>query len=486
MKHNSLLLAALGSSALLPAQERPNILFICIDDLRTELGAYGCREVISPNLDRLASEGRLFHSHYVQVPTSGASRACMLTGYQPKTLGAINNFAFCNSLIGSAEGEHPETFIHHLRRNGYYTVGMGKVGHSDNGFLYPKGKERVQELPYSWDKYARDPNSPWPDKFDAMLHGYDNGRIRRPNGEDPAFEFKDLPDESYPGGQLANLAMAQIEELAVKGEPFFMAVGFYKPHLPFTAPKKYWDMYDDIDIALSPNRDVPAGVPSVFVHDSGECFNQYKHPERGGRGIVLSDAYSRDMRRAYFAAITHTDVQVGKVLAKLKETGLDQNTIIIVWGDHGWHLGDQTIWGKHSAFERALNSTLIVKMPKMEQRGVSTKALVATVDLYPTICELTGIKPPADIDGQSFVEQINNPQASGRKDVLSYWTNILSLRTDRYRFALHRKDGKDQLMLFDHQQDPNETRNIADREPQLVQTFMQRLAELNRGFLPQL
>lgn len=461
---------------------KPNFLFICIDDLRPQLGAYGNNQMITPNLDKLASEGRAFTRHYAQVPTCGPSRACMLTGKNIKAIGDINHHHLEKSLAGKSESAAPETFVHHLKRNGYFTVGMGKISHSATGHVNFKNK-RVHELPYSWDKLVTDPNSLW--KEQEHVHAYANGRNRntKPN---PAYEFLDVEDESYPDGNLANLATNQLEQLANKQEPFFMAVGFYKPHLPFCAPKKYWDMYDHKAIAVSANPDLPKDVSSVFLHNSTEFFGQYSHPEMGGAGKRLSDDYARNVIHANFASITYTDAQVGKVLRKLKDLGLDKNTIIIVWGDHGWHLGDHTIWGKHSTFERALNSTLMVKTPTMKKSGVKTDGLVASIDLYPTICDLAGIEKPLGLDGESFVPLLTNPKANGKEAVLSYWRNILSMRTDRYRFAVFNNGEKQEMMLFDHKKDPNETINIANENPEIVKLLMKQLKTTNKDFLPNL
>lgn len=480
----------LTSTALLACQtaqaeaknSKPNILFICIDDLRTQIGAYGNDYMVTPNLDALAESGRLFNNQYVQVPTSGASRAALLTGRNPRVKLHTTNHYLTNALINSKETEAPETFVHHLRRNGYYTVGMGKISHSPDGETKYKG-EYIAELPFSWDKFVNNPNNPWP-KGDGLLHSYANGRSRYDSdGYKPAYETLDVPDESYPDGILANLATNEIEELAKTDKPFFMAVGFYKPHLPFSAPKKYWDMYEDSDIPLSPNRDVPTGVNNVFLHNSGEFAYQYTHPEKAAAGVILSDEYSRTLRHAYFAALSYTDTQVGKVIKKLKEVGLYDNTIIVVWGDHGWHLGDHTMWGKHSTFERALNSTFMVITPDMRQRGVSTDGLTATVDIYPSLCELTGIKAPEGIDGKSFVPLLKKPKASYRDEVVSYWTDALSIRDKRFRLALFNNGKKQEIMLFDHNSDPNETVNVAKQFPEVVSRLTSRLKELNNGFI---
>ncbi|MFR9650089.1 MAG: sulfatase [Rikenellaceae bacterium] len=489
MRHFLLGAVAVAATACTTTKEakQPNILLICIDDLRSDMGEFGSEVVISPTLDNIASQGRLFTHQYVQAPTSGASRAMMLTGIGATNKSHVNNFTFSNSLVGTQECEQPETFVHHLKRNGYHTVGMGKISHSDSGQTFKDG-EIFPELPYSWDEFINNPNSPWPNRFDAMLHGYANGKIRE-KGVTPAFEFLDLPDSCYADGQLASLAVEQLKKLSKSSDdkPFFMAVGFYKPHLPFVAPKKYWDMYDGVDVPLAENIDTPQGVDNAFMHNSVECFSQYFHPEKGGAGVQLSEDYARDMRRAYFSAISFTDSQVGRVMETLQQTGLDENTIVIVWGDHGWHLGDQTIWGKHSVFERALNSVLMVNMPSgMQARGERCDELIAAVDIYPTICELAGVTPPAGLDGVSFVEQIKNPEIQGRDYVISYWTNQITIRDKKYRFSIFDNGKKRAYMLYDHENDPYETTNISAQNPELVEKFTTIAIENNRGFLPNL
>ncbi len=480
------MLAALSTftSVAVGANDRPNILLICIDDLRQEGDHIASDQAITPNLDSFASNGRMFTHQYVQAPTSGASRAMMLTGAGAKSGKDVNNFTLSNSLVGSQEGDTPETFIHHLRRNGYHTVGMGKVSHSDNGFYYPQSG-KVQELPHSWDEFINNPNSPWEDSFDAMLHGYANGVIRQ-RGVSPAFEFLNLPDSCYADYQLANLAVDRLEQLSQEesDEPTFMAVGFYKPHLPFVAPKRFWDLYDDVDIKISSTPNSPEGVSPLFLHNSAECFGQYKHPEKGRAGVRLSDKYAKEMRRGYLSALSFTDEQVGRVLAKLHETGLDKNTIVIIWGDHGWHLGDHTIWGKHSGFDRALGSILMAQSPSMKRRGTKSDALIAAIDIYPTICEYAGITPPADVEGVSFADQIEKGKSKNEREyVLSYWNNLLSLRTDRYRFAIFKNPKKTATMLFDHENDPYESRNVASENPEVVAEMMAKIKELNKGYL---
>lgn len=487
VKSTSLIVTMLAasSSAVLAqtVEKRPNFLFISIDDLRLQTGAYGQDYMITPNLDALAADGRLFFQQYVQVPTSGASRACMLTGQPIRSEEETSNEIFSQSLIGTREGEDPETFIHHLRRNGYYTVGMGKISHHGNGHSVYKGVSQARELPFSWDRYVADPKWIW--KGDDILHAYADGDTRN-STDRPAFESKDVPDESYPDGRLANLALAELDLIAQKGEPFFMAVGFYKPHLPFSAPLKYWNMYSDEDIDLAPNKTWPEGVAEELMYDSGEFYQQYTHPQKGGMGVVLEDDYARDVKHGYYAAVTYTDTQVGKVISKLKELGLYDNTIIIVWGDHGWSLGDNTIWGKHTTFNRALNSAFMVKTPNMAAAGEPSHGLVATIDIYPTICELAGIPVPEEVEGVSIVPMLEDPKAEVRDEVYSYWYHRISIKTERFRFSLYDKDGTRATMLFDHQNDPDETVNVADKFPEVVAELTQKIKDKNRGYLPNL
>lgn len=266
-----------------------------------------------------------------------------------------------------------------------------------------------------------------------------------------------------------------------------MAVGFYKPHLPFTAPKKYWDLYERSKIPLTPSPTLPKNLSPVFTHPSSEFFKQYRgNREQGGAGKQLSEAYAREIIHANFAATSYVDAQVGKVLNHLKSTGLSKNTIVIIWSDHGWCLGDHSIWGKHTVLERALRSVLMVKLPDMSLPGKATDKLVATIDLYPTLCELTGLPTPENLDGKSFAPLLKNPEAKGRDSVLSYWRDTLSLRTNRYHFALYNNGTQKELMLFDHQTDPDETTNIAATQPQVVEQLMPKLRALNKGFLPAL
>ena len=389
-----------GSGLHVP--QKPNVLFICIDDLRPELGCYGNTYIKSPNIDRLAESGVVFTNHFSQVPTCGASRCCLLTGLLPRTAGHLSNEACREFISGKQETNQPETFIHHLKRNGYYTVGIGKISHYVDGLLYgytdPVGTE--YELPHSWNEMLLNPGK-WGTGWNGFF-GYADGENRQSRKKQvKPYEMADVGDTGYPDGLIAEQALVKLGELAKKKHPFFLAVGFFKPHLPFNAPKKYWDLYDESKIPLSPNPVIPENVNKASLHNSGEFNGYLLGDEEATLDGPVTDAYARKLRHAYFACISYVDAQVGKLLQELEKLGMAENTIVVIWGDHGWHLGDQLVWGKHTIFERALKSTLIVKVPGLTHGG-SASGIVSAVDIYPTMVELCGLQMPDPIDGKSL------------------------------------------------------------------------------------
>lgn len=455
-----------------PTPQKPNVLFICIDDLRPELGCYGANYIKSPNLDKLAASGVLFTHQFVQVPTCGASRCAILTGMLPQKTGYLSNEACHTYISGKPETAQPETFIHHLRRNGYHTVGIGKISHSADGLLYgytdPVGTER--ELPHSWDELAFDTGK-WKTGWNAFF-GYADGQNRQSmNAQVKPYENGNVDDDGYVDGLTANLAIKKLDELAKRKEPFFLGIGFFKPHLPFNSPAKYWDLYDESIIPLSPNSFIPENVNKASLHQSGE-FNGYKAgDENASLEKPLSDAYARKVRHAYFAAVSYVDAQVGKVLDELEKLGLAENTIVVVWGDHGWHLGDQRVWGKHTIFEQALNSTLIMKVPDQKE-GKRIDQVVSSIDIYPTIVDLCGLEMPMKTDGKSLLPLLKNPLAQWDNISYGYFMNGISMRTERYRLTKYFRKAEPTVELYDHQTDPNETRNIAAERPDIVENLI--------------
>ncbi len=462
-----------------PGAKKPNVLLICIDDLRPELGCYGKEYIHSPNIDKLGSTGVVFTNHFVQVPTCGASRASMLTGLFPKTPGYLSNEA-CRKFIAEREAsEGPETFIHHLKNKGYYTVGIGKISHSADGFVYgytdSVGSKR--ELPNSWDEMQFDAGK-WGTGWNAFFAYADGSNRQSRNRQVRPYERGAVDDEGYPDGLTARLAVNKLKELKDKEEPFFLGVGFFKPHLPFNSPSKYWDLYEEANIPLSPNPFIPENVNKASLHGSGE-FNGYRlgDEEASLKGPV-SDAYARKLRHAYFACISYVDAQVGKVLDELEELGLADNTIVILWGDHGWHLGDQLVWGKHTIFERALKSALIVKVPGITS-GEKIENVVSSVDLYPTIIDLCGLEMPFSTDGRSLKPLLENCLSEPEAYAYGFFNKGVSLRTSRFRLTKYFRQELPDVELYDHENDPCETKNIAEELPAVVDSLLPLLESQN-------
>jgi len=463
-----ILLLAVCLLSLLPAEAgagestRPlNVLMITVDDLRPQLHCYGLQEMVTPNLDRLAADGRIFRRHYVQVPTCGASRCALLTGQYPSQPGAYGNEAF--ALLPRDKENAVETLPGLFKRNGYQTVSIGKITHS------PDGRDAAGEVeaPFSWSEVGV-PAGKWKTGWDAFF-AYADGSTRIP-GKTPATERGDVSDGGYPDALIADAAIEKLGQL--KGKPFFLAVGFFKPHLPFNAPAKYWDLYDADQLPAPSNTTPPENVdPVISLHKSGELTPRYTGLKEPG---VVTQEEARHLRHAYAACVSYVDAQIGRVLDELDRLGLSDNTIVVVWGDHGWHLGEHGVWGKHTLHEVALRSPLIVRAPGMAAPGEATDALVESVDIYPTLTELCHLEPPAVLAGRSFKVALDDPASSGKKATIGFWADgrAHSIRTPRYRLTQWTERGNPsriaQVELYDHQVDPDETRNIAADEPDVA------------------
>lgn len=460
----------------------PNILFIAIDDLRTDLGAYGNKVVQSPNLDKLASEGAVFMNHFVQVPTCGPSRVCMLTGMRPRSRSEIRNDVAAKTIASLPESVKPETFVHHLKRSGYYTAGIGKISHSADGLIYGYNEQpsTQKELPHSWDEFLFD-SGKWGTGWNAFF-AYANGENRQSlKRQVRPYEAGQVVDLGYPDGLTANLAIETLAKLKDKNEPFFLGVGFFKPHLPFTAPQKYWELYDPADLQLAANPRLPKNVNLKSINRSGE-FNQYAlGEEKVNLKTQISEEYARKLKHAYYACISYTDAQVGKLLQELERQGLTDNTIIIVWSDHGWHLGEQHMYGKHALFDNALKSPLIVKLPGQNQTNTNIESITESVDIYPSIIEMCGLEMPHEVDGKSFVDQLKNGSSAKEQIAYSYFREGISMRGDRYRLTKYFRDDLPNVELFDHQNDPHESINVADQHPEIVELLMPILEAGNTG-----
>lgn len=460
----------------------PNILFIAVDDLRPELGCYGNDFVKSPNIDKLASSSTVFKNHYVSVPTCGASRHALLTGMYPRTTKFLSNNISAETLSAAPEKEIPETFIHQLKRNGYYTVGIGKISHHPDGHVYGYTESPLNtplELPHSWDEMLLN-DTKWGSGHNAFF-GYADGSNRNTlKRQVKPYEMLEVADEAYADGLTAELTVNKLKELKDKNQPFFLGVGFFKPHLPFNAPKKYWDMYEENKIPLSTNPFLAKNTSIEDIHDMGE-FNQYElGEEKAIKGKPISDAYARKLRHGYLACISYVDAQIGKVINELNRLGLAENTIIVLWGDHGWHLGDHTVWGKHTIFERAVHSPLIIRIPS--SKAASNSNIVSSIDIYPTLMDYCGLSMPYPSDGESLRSLISKKANSQwRNTAHSYFRNGITVRTEGFRLTKYFREEQPQIELYDHEKDPYETKNIAKENAEMVEKLMPMLQKGDFG-----
>lgn len=434
--------------------KRPNVLLLCIDDLRPELACFGKDYIRSPNIDKLAERGRVFRRHYVQAPTCGASRFTLLTG----CYGAAGNGALFQRArkVKSAPATVPPSMPAWFRQHGYVTVSVGKVSHHPGGRGGRDWDDPAElEMPQSWDRHLL-PAGPWQHPRGAM-HGLAHGEIRVKAGDMDLFQSVEGPDSINPDGLTTDEALRQLDQLSAQeaGKPFFLAVGIIRPHLPFGAPAKYMEPYRNVQLPATPHPEKPQG--KTTWHGSGE-FMKYK---RWGRNPNKDAAFALEVRRHYAACVSYADAQVGRVMDRLTKLGLQHNTIVVLWGDHGWHLGEHAIWGKHALFEESLHSPLIIHYPGMSKPGAATQSMVETLDIFPTLCDLAGLKVPAGIQGVSLRPILETPNAAGHA-AISYAGKARTVRTENYRLIAHR-DG--QMELYNHGSPEKETRNVAAEHP---------------------
>ena len=443
----------LGLSSL--CAERPNILLICVDDLRPELKSFGVDYIHSPNIDRLAKSGRAFHNHYVNAPTCGASRYTLLTG----KYGPSSNYALFDRAKQLTQSPHTVSLSMPawFRSHGYTTVAVGKVSHHPGGLAGKDWNDPTKlEMPDAWDANLQ-PLGDWQHPR-GIMHALSAGKIRVKANEHPVYEAFDGDDHSYPDGWITETALNQLELLDASDQPFFIAVGFIRPHLPFGAPKKYHDLYAELELPPIPHAEKPQHQSTW--HASGE-FMKY---ERWSRNPNTDSAFADEVRRHYAACVSYVDAQVGKLMERLEQSTLGENTIVILWGDHGWHLGEHSVWGKHTLFEESLRSPLIIRYSRIPSPGQASTAIVETTDIFPTLCEIAQLPSPDFVNGTTLTPQLINPSHKGHV-AISYHDKRTSIRTECYRLILH-PDGYAEL--YEHSSSRGEINNIAEDQPQLV------------------
>ena len=486
----SLLMVVGGSGSAVPGEtgntvsrkptsgKFPNVLFIAIDDLRPELGSFGVSYAPTPHLDRLAQQGVAFTRHFVQVPTCGASRYALLTGRSPARSGVTRSNAACyqgRSALSAKQLAGAQTMPELFRRSGYRTVLIGKLSHTPDGRVFAyngKGNGR-HELPHAWDELAT-PFGPWKRGWGTFF-AYQGGRHREDGqGNRDLMEFTAEKDEDLPDGLMAQTAIKKLEQFKTADRPFFMGLGFFKPHLPFVATRGDWEAMARINV---PPPQHPRKVKSPNWHSSGE-FYKYKMPFEKTR--PLADADSLRSRRAYLACVRYTDRQVGKVLAALDRLDLARETIVVVWGDHGWFLGEVALWGKHTVFERALRSPLIIRAPgRIARPGRHSEAIVETLDIYPTLLELcqpSFQRTQYPLDGKSLVPILAAQARSIRTAAVSYWGPAVSVRTRTHRLISRKNSkGRANVELYQVSDGPDPVANVAKSQPEVTRDLLQRL-----------
>lgn len=432
-----LFLAALATLTLTgaerPGTPTPSVLFIAIDDLRPELGCYGATVAQTPHLDRLAGRSLRFDRAYCQVPVCGASRASLLTSILPTRQRYVGFDAW-------AERDAPgaPTLPQVFREAGYTTLASGKIFHHPADTADRSWNEPVWVPPQS-HFLALDPVAR------ATVSPAGRGRI---------YESPAVPDDAYNDGQVAARLRADLRRLAADGRPFFLAGGFVRPHLPFYAPQRYWDRYDRATLPLAAYRERPAGAPSA-LRGSSE-YRTYAF----GEFTDGTEEFHRMMRHGYLASVSYVDELLGGVLDEMERLGLKENTIVVVWSDHGWHLGEHGFWGKHNTLHRALRVPLLVSVPGRTTGG-ATAARVELLDLFPTLCELAGLKPPPTVQGRSFAAVLEDPQREFRDVVYSRFGPGDAVIAGDFIYTSYGQAGE---MLFDLQADPGERQNLAGRE----------------------
>jgi iduronate 2-sulfatase len=408
---------------------------------------------LTPHIDRLAARGVLFERAYCQQALCNPSRSSLLTGLRPDTLGL-----WCNSVHFRELKPDAVTLPRWFKEHGYATRCVGKIFHNWHTAVHGDRQSWSADEFLHYATHGDDaPQAADPPPSTAI--------VQRRYGKGPLTECRDVADEAYYDGRVAAEAARVLGDL--KSGPFFLAVGFWKPHAPFNAPKKYWDLYER-DRLPPVEATRPAHAPAIAFHESTEILGPPDRP------APLSPEEIAELRHGYLAGISYLDAQVGRVLDALKALDPSGNTIVVVWSDHGFLLGEHAIWGKHCLYEESLRSPLLIRAPGLRAPGAKAAQLTETVDVFPTLTDLAGIPTPAALDGRSLRPALENPAAATAKPARGFWTNgQQTLRTERWRLIVSRGAGDaPQYELFDYTNDPGETRNHAADHPEVMRQLL--------------
>lgn len=474
----SILLSTFALFQHLAAAERPNVLLILVDDLKPALGCYGDPLAKTPHMDRLAKSGMRFDLAYCNQAVCAPSRFALMLGSHSTSTGLYGLGSNLRRTIPDAV-TIPQHFAQH---GGYRTESLGKVyhiGHGNHGdpqsFSVPHFKEKVIEY--------RDPASKPEGKLtreEAMFQNQKappGGMNKLPRGA--AYEFPVVPDDAYADGRVAAETIRRLEAAKARrsgeGTPFFITAGFARPHLPFSAPKNYWDLYDPAAFELAAFREHPKNSPRVAHKRGGEIRNYFPVPDKNDPAPI-NDEIARKLIHGYYASVSYVDAQIGKVVDALDSLGLADDTIVVLWGDHGFHLGDLGIWTKHTNYEQANRIPIVVRAPGVTRPNTATKQPAESVDVFPTLAELAGLpapKGPQPIDGVSLVPVLKDAEKRVRDHAYhAYPKGKLgrAIRTERYRLVEWRdgKGGEPEYELYDYEKDPLERENLAEKYPEIV------------------
>ena len=378
--------------------KKQNILFISIDDFRPKISSYGETKMITPNIDKLASEGLQFNNAYTNIAVCGASRASIMTGIRPSEK-RFNDF----STRASVDTPDAIPLNQIFKENGYETISYGKIYHHKDDF---------QE--YWTEKDGGQIQSDFQDPISiARIENAERGEYGK---KQPTFEYPDVDDYAYNDGKITKRAINKLKALKNENKSFFMAIGYVSPHLPFIQPKKYWDMYDHDAIKLADNSFQPKNSPDIAIeaqHNSAEMRKNYLDiPENG----QLDDNLARNLIHGYYASVTYMDALIGELIKELDDLGLRENTTIVFWSDHGYFLGEHGFWCKHSTFEEAVKIPFIISSPS-HIKNKTTTSFTELVDVYPTLCEIANIKAPTYLQGESLIPVLENPSTILKTEV---------------------------------------------------------------------
>jgi iduronate 2-sulfatase len=479
-----MLFIAMGSMLSVTAQgaERPNVLLILVDDLKPTLGCYGDLVAQSPHIDRFAQRGMRFDLAYCNQAVCAPSRFALMLGSHPTSTGLYGLGSQLRQRVPDAV-----TLPQFFAQQGYRTESLGKVLHIGHGNHGDPASFSVEHFHDKVIEYA-DPASTGGGQLtreEAYFTNQQLNRIRElPRGA--AFESPDVPDEAYADGRVASETVRRLREAQRRrdtdGTPFFIVAGFARPHLPFSAPRKYWDLYDPVPLPTPACLDRPRDAPLVADKTNGELANYKPVPDSG----VVAEELGRQLIHGYYASVSFVDAQIGKVLDELDQLQLADNTIVALWGDHGFHLGDHGYWTKHTNYEQANRIPLLIAAPGVTQGGSATRQLAESVDIYPTLAELAGLPAPAGpqpLDGLSLAPVLRDPSARVREHAYHVFPKVKlgrAIRTERHRLVEWRNVGAPvdsvELELYDYAADPHETQNFAATQPEVVRQLRAILA----------